>query len=152
MISAFGVEHSDLFSKSSSRMDPSIVPLMPSTTVMAYNNSRYKKKNAAARNLAAKVSGSALGFGGGYLAYRYSPARKLATGTTKLNLKLLDGNKLKSGKLVPKKKTVNISEDKKMGYAASVITSLGAGAGGYIGGRESLKNIKVSPKYRYKEL
>lgn len=149
MISAFGVTHT-VISKKEGRVDQSLVPIFPSTTVMAYNNSQYKKKEAAARNLAAKLSGSAIGFGAGYLAYKHG-AGNLVRGATKLKYRALDAKKLKSGKIATKRSSAKISEDKKKGYAASTLTSLGAGVGGYIGGRESLQNIKSTPRYRYKE-
>lgn len=151
MINAFGVEHvskrlvlkpllkkPDLVSKTEPKtVSDSLSPVLPSTTVLAYNNSRANKKKAATRNLAAKLGGTAAGFGAGYLGYRY--------GKGKIGY-LKRGSDLK---IPGRKKPIKVSSEKKQGYAASTATSMGAGIGGYIGGKTSLDRIKRDPQYRY---
>lgn len=146
MISAFGVEHG-VVSKAE-KLSSNITPMLPSTTVMAYNNSRYNKKRAAARNFAARAVGSGLGLGAGYLAYKHVPMGRWLNSATKFKTRAPSYSK---GKLSLKRKNVKFSSDKKKGYVASAMTSMGAGVGGYIGGKESLQNIKESPRFRYEE-
>lgn len=128
--SAFGVVHKK-------EVPDAIAPVLPSTTVMAYNNSRRDKKKAAAHNFAAKVAGTGLGIGAGYAAYK-AGARKIPY------LKTASTHAIGRRPIV-------LSADKKQGYAASVATSAGGGLGGYIGSRASLEHIKSNKKYRYKK-
>ena len=129
MISAFGVVHK------ASAVPGSLEPILPSTTVLAYNNSQRNKKSAAGRNLAAKIGGTAVGIGGGFLAYR--GARRLPALKTASKIKLLG-------------RPVKITSEKKQGYALSALTSAGGGIGGYIGGKSSLDRIKRDKKYQYR--
>lgn len=133
MRSAFGVEHTI----SKKQVPDSIAPVLPSTTVLAYNNSQRNKTDAAARNLGAKVAGTAVGIGGGYLAYR-GGLRKIPA--LKSDTVRRVGNRM-----------VSLSAEKKQGYAASVATGAAGGVGGYIGSKTSLERIKRDKKYRYKK-
>lgn len=112
-------------------------PLLPSTTVDAYNNSRYNKKKAAGHNLAAKAIGATAGFAGGYVGYR----------ALKGKLPIL----AKPSRIpVPKRKVpVWVSGEKKQGIAASTLTGAGSTVGGYYGSKKSLEHIKNKREYRY---
>lgn len=130
MKSAFGIVHKG-------EVPGVVAPALPSTTLLAYNNSQRNKKRAAARNFAAKTAGSAVGIGAGYLAYRSGVKRipYLKTSTMRM----------------VKGKPVTISADKKQGVALSGATTVGGGIGGYIGSKASLERIKRDKKYRYKK-
>lgn len=129
MKSAFGVVHK-------AAVPAALEPILPSTTVLAYNNSRKNKNSAAGRNLTAKIGGTAAGVAGGYLAYR--GARKVLP-----TLKRASDFKVMG-------KPVTLSHEKKQGYALSALTSTGGGIGGYFGGKASLDRIKRDSKYQYR--
>ncbi len=131
MRSAFGIVHKR------QEVPDSIAPILPSTTVLAYNNSNRNKKKAAAKNLAAKVAGTGVGIGAGYAAYKVGASKipYLRTASTH----------------AIRNRPITLSADKKQGYAASVATSTGGGVGGYIGSKTSLERIKRDKKHRYKK-
>jgi hypothetical protein len=131
MQSAFGVEHGGISKaeKSTDTVDDVLTPVLPGSTVRAYDNSRRNKRKAAVENFATKAVGAGIGAGAGTLvAYK-----------TKGKIKFLNTS------------TKNISPAHKQGYYASILGGVGGGIGGGTAGNISLHKIKNDPEYKYKE-
>ena len=116
------------------RVPDYLSPMLPASTVRAYDNSHGHKLEAGATNLASKVGvggiGAAAGLGAAALATRKVPA-------------------LKNGLRVGKKKVV--SRDTLKGWTQSTAAAGGGGLGGAIGGTYSLKRVQENPRYRYSQ-
>jgi hypothetical protein len=132
MQSAFGVEHGSISKAEphpTDTVDDVLTPVLPGSTVRAYDNSRRNKRKAAVENFATKTGGATLGAGAGtLLAFK-----------TKGRLKFLN------------KPIKSVSPAHKQGYYASVLGGLGGGMGGGLAGNLSLHKIKNDPEYKYKE-
>lgn len=132
MLSAFGVEHGSIakFDKPSptDKVDDELTPLLPGSTVRAYDNSRRNKRKAAFENFAVKGLGGAAGLGLGTLVAAKTKGRFKALNT----------------------QTRSFTPQMKHGYYVSSVGSAGAGAGGGLAGNASLESIKNDPQYRYK--
>lgn len=115
-------------------VDEHLRPALPSTTVDAYDNSQYRKKKAAAHNLATKVVGGGLGTALGYGIYRGVTRGKAFNAPIKIK-----------GLKKP------LHPERAKGMLATTITGTGSGVGGYIGSKESLNRIKNDPQYRYRK-
>jgi hypothetical protein len=125
--SAFGVEH---VSKSSTdTIDDTLTPLLPGSTVRAYDNSRQNKAKAATKNFAWKTAGAGVG---------------LAAGTALA---------VKTKGKVPflNKASGRVAAGVKQGYYGSLVGGVGAGTIGGITGNISLHRIKHDPEYKYRE-
>lgn len=131
MKSAFGIDHGGISKaeNSTDTVDDLLTPVLPGSTVRAYDNSRRNKRKAAAKNFAAKAAGAGTGLGLG----------TLAAWKTKGKIKFLQ---------TPYKA---VSPHMKQGYYASVLGGAGSGAGGATAGNVSLASIKRDPEHKYKE-
>lgn len=109
-------------------------PLLPASTVRAYDNSHAHKTEAGAKNFAAKAGLGGIGGTAGLLASAVA-VRKVPA--------------LKNGVKFGSKKAV--SRDTLRGWTQSTGAGAGAAAGGGIGGAYSLKRIQENPKYRYQQ-
>lgn len=130
MRSAFGIEHG--ISKAedpNDKVDDVLTPVLPGSTVRAYDNSRRNKRKAAAENFALKTAGSLAGAGLG----------TLAAVKTKGRIKFLNTS------------FKNVSPHMKQGYYASLVGGAGGGVGGATAGNASLASIKNDPEYKYRE-
>lgn len=109
-------------------------PVLPASTVRAYDNSHGHKLEAGIKNFTAKTGGAAvgggLGLGATMLATRKIPA-------------LRNGIKLGSKKAV--------SSGTLRGWSQSTGAGAGGALGGAVGGSYSLKRIQESPRHRYQE-
>jgi hypothetical protein len=114
------------------RVPDYVSPLLPASTVRAYDNSRAHKREAGVKNFAAKGGLGAIGGTAGLLASAVA-VRKIPA--------LRNGVKFGSKKAV--------SRDTLRGWTQSTGAGAGAAAGGGIGGAYSLKRIQENPKYRY---
>lgn len=131
MRSAFGVEHGSISKaeKPTDTVDDVLTPVLPGSTVRAYDNSRRNKAKAATENFAVKTAGAALGAGAGtLLAYK-----------TRGRFKFLNTH------------FKGVSPAHKQGYYASALGGMGGGIGGGAAGNLSLHKIKNDPEYKYKE-
>lgn len=134
MPNAFGVEHpiSKRDQRKPSRVPDWASPMLPASTVRAYDNSHGHKAEAGAKNFASKTGGAAAAGGVGLLA---------ATVAAKKVPGLKNGIKFGSKRLVSH------------GTMKGWMQSAGAGAGGAVGGAAagsySLKRIQENPRYRY---
>lgn len=123
MLSAFGVDHGEFSKAESDTVDDMLTPLIPGSTVRAYDNSRRRKKKAALENFAVKTAGAAAGFGAGTLLARATRGR------------------------IPRL----VANPSHSGYYTSLLGTGTAGIGGGVAGSQSLKSIKRDKQYRYKE-
>ena len=109
-------------------------PVLPASTVRAYDNSHGHKLEAGVKNFTAKTGGAAigggLGLGATMLATRKIPA-------------LRDGLKFGSKKAV--------SSGTLRGWTQSTGAGAGGALGGAVGGSYSLKRIQENPRHRYQE-
>lgn len=131
MRSGFGVDHG-VISKTerpSDTVDDVLTPVLPGSTVRAYDNSRKNKRKAATQNFAVKTAGAGVGAGLG----------TLAAFKTKGRIKFLNTS-FKS-----------VSPHMKQGYYASLLGGAGGGIVGGAAGNASLKQIKSDPEFKYKE-
>ena len=136
MQSAFGIEHGSISKadeKATDTVDDVLTPVLPGSTVRAYDNSRRNKRKAATQNFALKTGGAALGATGGTI---------LAI-KTKGKIKFL--NQPSMFKKTP------ITPHMKQGYFSAAAGSMGGGAAGGTAGNLSLHQIKNDPEYKYKE-
>jgi hypothetical protein len=135
MKSAFGVEH-DSISKAerpNDTMDDVLTPVLPGSTVRAYDNSRRNKRKAATENFAMKTGGALAGAGLG----------TLAAIKTKGRIGALNKPTVLRGR--------ELSPHMKQGYYASLLGTGTAGVTGGTAGNVSLHRIKNDPEYKYKE-
>lgn len=137
MRSAFGVEHTI----AKAGMPDWAVSALPGSTVAAYNKSTRHRKEAAARNLGAKVVGgavgSAVGLGAMAAAGRKVPGLQRTT--------VLIARKGKHAK--PR---VAISPEKKAGWAEATVVGATGGVGSTYAGNRSLKRVKRDSRYGYR--
>jgi hypothetical protein len=110
------------------RVPDYLSPLLPASTVRAYDNSQGHKKEAAGINFASKTGlgavGGAAGLGAAAIATRKIPA-------------------LKNGVKFGSKKAV--SRGTLRGWSQSTGAGAGAAAGGAVGGAYSLKRVQENP-------
>jgi hypothetical protein len=146
----FGVE----ISKRKKDVPDVLTPMLPASTVRAYENTGAKSTEAASRNLGAKAAGTAAGVGaagvGLSLLARKPKAGGLIARSPKLKplSSLMDGadRVMNSGHLFGMKgKGIKITPDHKKALAVSGL----GGTGGGIAGNQSLQNIKDNPRYKY---
>lgn len=133
MRSAFGVEHGSISKSENDTVDDILTPVLPGSTVRAYDNSRRKKHKAAAQNFAIKTGGAAIGAGLG----------TLAAVKTKGKIPFLNRASTIRGH--------EINAPMKQGYYASTLGAGGAGLVGGAAGNASLKQIKRDPEFKYRE-
>ena len=127
----------DLVKKDNSKINEHFAAALPGSTVLSYNNSTKRKKEAASRNLGAKAIGATLGTAAGYGVYRASKG--------KLNILK------KPSKFKVAGKKIDLSADKKAGFAASLATGTGGSIGGFYAGSRSQDRIKKNPRYGWQQ-
>jgi hypothetical protein len=109
-----------------------VSPMLPASTVKAYDNSRHHKGEAAALNLGSKLgAGAAGGLAGAAVAAKVLPKAKFFRGAS-----TVAGH--------------TISADKKVGFAASSLGGSVGGAAGGTAGALTLRHIQKNPRYRYR--
>ena len=109
-----------------------ISPILPASTVKAYDNSRHHKGEAAALNLGSKLgAGAAGGLVGAAAAAKVLPKARFFREASTV-----------AGK--------TISADKKVGFAASSLGGSVGGAAGGTAGALTLRHIQKNPRYRYR--
>ena len=136
MISAFGIEHGSISKADENptdKVDDILTPVLPGSTVRAYDNSRRNKRKAAVENFATKAVGAGAG---------------LAVGTligvkTKGKVKFLNTPSVLRGR--------TITPHMKHGYYTNLTGTAAGGVGGGAAGNLSLHSIKRDPDYKYKE-
>lgn len=128
MISAFGVDHGTISKRET--VPDWMSPVLPASTVRAYDRSKRRKLEAAGGNLAAKTGGAAAG------------------GAVGLGLAAIAGKKLKP--LREGMKVAGHAVDAKTlrGWTQATVSSAAAGAGGGVAGGAHLSHVK-SKKQRY---
>lgn len=110
-----------------------VSPLLPASTVRAYDHSRKHKGEAAAINLSSKLgAGAAGGLAGAATAAKFLPKAKFFRTASTV-----------AGK--------TISADKKVGFAASSLGGSVGGAAGGAAGAFTLRRIQKNPRYRYRK-
>ncbi len=151
MRSAFGVEHGDI--SKARRRDPharvpdALTAVVPGSTVTAYNRSTAHKKEAAARNLGAKVAG---GVGGGAVGLGL-----LALATRKPGLmrtgRVAGALARPTVKKIPGvKKPLTLSPDQKKGWAQSTVSGGLGGIVSGVAGSSQLASVRRDKKYGYR--
>jgi len=116
------------------RVPDYISPMLPASTVRAYDNSHGHKLEAGVKNFASKTGGAAIGGG-------------LGLGTTMLATHKIPA--LKNGLKIGSKKAV--SSGTLRGWTQSSGAGAGGALGGTIGGAYSLKRIEENPRHRYQQ-
>jgi len=129
MANAFGVEH--VIAKRKTVPDY-LTPILPGSTVKAYDRSERHKYRAAGGNLAARIGAGAAG------------------GAVGLAAAGLAGRKLKPLKEGIKVAGHHISGGTLRGWTASTLAGAGASAGGGVAAGAHLEHVKKDPKYRYR--
>lgn len=110
-----------------------VSPLLPASTVKAYDNSRKHKGEAAALNLGSKLGAGAVGgVTGAAIAAKVLPKAKFFREASSVRGRV-------------------ISADKKVGFAASTLGGSVGGAAGGTAGALTLRHIRNNPRYRYRK-
>jgi hypothetical protein len=135
MPNAFGVEHGPISKKDGPRktVPDWMAPVLPGSTVRAYDRSKRRKLEAASGNLGARVGGATAG------------------GLAGLGLAAVAGRKFKPLREGMKVAGHQVSGGTMRGWTQSTLSGAGAGAGGGVAAGYHLGRVKENKKkYGYR--
>jgi len=127
---AFGVEHTVIAKRKT--VPDYLTPILPGSTVKAYDRSERHKYRAAGTNLATRIGAGAVG------------------GSVGLAAAAVAGRKLKPLREGIKVAGRHIQGGTLRGWTASTLAGAGATSAGGVAAGAHLEHVKKDPKYRYR--